>query len=190
MSPPASARSPREGAVWPLLFAPLKCRRVALAVVHRGRCLPSAGARLRREDPGSALPILDASTRYLFPTWRSLSSLGRTPSVGKGFRRLALQRVRCRLRRGLSSTALGRYHGGTEPGVVRAFRLVVFMHLVALRLIPRRRVSLPDRETDFAGQTKTPDLQEARGARIAQYEGQPTIRQTPGHREIDTARRA
>ena len=45
------------------------------------------------------------------------------------------------------------------------------MHLVALRLIPRRRVSLPDRVTDFAGQTKTPDLQEARGARIAQYEG-------------------
>jgi hypothetical protein len=64
------------------------------------------------------------------------------------------------------------------------------MHVVALRLIPRRRVALPDRTTDIAGQTKTPDLQEARGARIAQREGQPTIRQTPGHREIDTARRA
>jgi hypothetical protein len=73
---------------------------------------------------------------------------------------------------------------------MRAFQLVVFMHWVALRLIPRCRVALPDRVTDFAGQTKTPDLQEARGARIAQREGQPTIRQTPGHREIDTARRA
>jgi hypothetical protein len=40
------------------------------------------------------------------------------------------------------------------------------------------------------GQTKTPDLQEARGARIAQRKGQPTMRQTPGHRVIDTAKRA
>ena len=64
------------------------------------------------------------------------------------------------------------------------------MHWVALRLIPRRRAALPDRATDFAGQTKTPDLQEARGARIAQREGQPMFRQTPGHQEIDTAKRA
>jgi hypothetical protein len=56
------------------------------------------------------------------------------------------------------------------------------MHWVALLVIPRRRVALPDRVTDFAGQTKTPDLNEARGARIAQRKGQPTIRQTPGHR--------
>ena len=73
---------------------------------------------------------------------------------------------------------------------IGTLQLVAVMHWVALLLIPRRRVALPDRVTDFAGQTKTPDLQEARGARIAQREGQPTIRQTPGHREIDTARRA
>jgi hypothetical protein len=72
------------------------------------------------------------------------------------------------MRRGLCSTAIGRCHRGTESGLIRAFRLVVLMHWVALRLIPRCRVALPDRVTDFAGQTKTPDLLEARGARIAQ----------------------
>jgi hypothetical protein len=64
------------------------------------------------------------------------------------------------------------------------------MHWAVLLLVQRCRVALPDRVTSFAGQTKTPDLQEARGARIAQCEGQPMIRRTPGHKEIDTAKRA
>jgi hypothetical protein len=75
-------------------------------------------------------------------------------------------------------------------GTFQFFSLVAVLHVVAFLVIPLRRVALPDRATDFAGQTKTPDLQEARGAQIAQRKGQPTIRQTPGHREVDTARRA
>jgi hypothetical protein len=58
---PASARTPRGGAVWPPPLAPRRCPLVASAVARRGRCSPNAGARLRREDPGSALPIPGAS---------------------------------------------------------------------------------------------------------------------------------
>jgi hypothetical protein len=39
-----------------------------------------------------------------------------------------------------------------------------------------------------AGQTKTPDLIEARGARIAQGQGQPPLRLTPGLDMAGTAR--
>ena len=115
---PASARSPREGAVWLPPRVPPKYRRVALAVAPRGRWISSAGARLRREGHGSALPILDASVRYRFPTWRSMSPLGQSPSVGKGFRRLALWRAGRRLRHGLSAAAIGRCHSGIEPGPI------------------------------------------------------------------------
>ena len=133
---PASARIPREGAVWLPPRVPPKYRRVALAVWPPGRWISSAGARLRREGHGSALPILDASVRYRFPTWRSMSPLGQSPSVGNEYRGLALWRAGWRLRHGLSAAAIGRCHCGIEPGPNRALRLVVVMHCIALRLIP------------------------------------------------------
>ena len=50
---PASARSPRAGAVWPPPLAPRRCRRVALAVALRGRWFTersrSASARKSRK---------------------------------------------------------------------------------------------------------------------------------------------
>jgi hypothetical protein len=64
-----------------------------------------------------------------------MSPLGQSPSVGKGFRRLARWRASRRLRHGLSAAANGR-HGGFAPGPIRARWLVVVMHRVALRLIP------------------------------------------------------
>jgi hypothetical protein len=65
-----------------------------------------------------------------------MSPLGRSPSVGKGFRGLALWRASRRLHHGLRAAAIGRCHDGIEPGPIRAFRLVIVMHSVALRLIP------------------------------------------------------
>jgi hypothetical protein len=93
---------------------------------------------------------------------------------------------------GAKSAALVSFSNGAPSALIGTFqsRVVVVMHWVVLPVLPRRRVALPDRATSFAGQTKTPDLLEARGAQIAQRQDQPTIRQTPGHREIDTARRA
>jgi len=41
----------------------------------------------------------------------------------------------------------------------------------------------------FRGQTKTPDLSKARGARIARCEDQPPQRRTSGHVEVEAAKR-
>ena len=56
------------------------------------------------------------------------------------------------------------------------------MHWDVLLVLRRRRVALPDRTADFAGQTKTPDLQEARGFCLAGEDGRPV-------REGDAAKR-
>ncbi len=56
--------------------------------------------------------------------------------------------------------------------------------------LPAIRSARPDRATTFARQTKTPDLDEARGARIAQGSGQPPMRLTPRLTMVKTARRA
>ena len=119
---------------------------------QRGRCRPSAGARLRRGNRGSAPARLDGSGRCWLRTWWSLSPVGLPPVAVKGFGWLAVERSRRSGGRGDCRLA-GSPRGMTAIGTFQAV-----MHWVVLSIRPRLRGACPDSAAACAGQTKTPDL--------------------------------
>jgi hypothetical protein len=101
--------------------------------------------------------------------------MGLPPVVGKRLRWLVRRRAERRARRAVGCMTIG------PQDVHRIGANQQVHHWVFLPSFAAA-AALPVGAAAGARQTKTPDLTEARGARIAQHRGQPAQRLLPGHR--------